>query len=238
MHTLKLIALGLLTAPLSWDAPESYKIDDSRSFANWSIRHIVGKTTGSFTGIKGTLMLDPTNPSIGNADVTISLYSLESGHRERDAHLLSSDFLDAVKHPNMRFVSQGVRPTGKDTGVMTGQLSLHGVTRTVDIPYRILGFSPDPWGNQRAGFEGRFSLNRSDYGITKYLNASDDGLIGNEVNITLLVEGLKLGPDGQVLNIKPRSTTLPGPMPQSGQPTAPTKREKPSLEDILREMIR
>lgn len=238
MYKLKLIALGLLAAPLAWAAPESYKIDDSHSFANWSIRHIVGKTTGSFTSIKGTLMLDPANPNIGNADVTISLFSLESGHRERDAHLLSSDFLDAGKYPNMRFVSQGLRSTGKDTGVMSGQLTLHGATRNVELPYKILGYSPDPWGNLRAGFEGRLTLNRSDYGITKYLNADDDGLIGNEVTITLLVEGLKLGPDGQVLVIKPRTSTVPGSMPSTGQPTAPAKKEKPSLEDLLRDMMR
>ena len=73
MHKMKLLALGLLVAPLAWAAPESYKIDDTHSFANWSIRHIVGKTTGTFTGIKGTLMLDPANPNTGNADVTINL---------------------------------------------------------------------------------------------------------------------------------------------------------------------
>lgn len=238
MHKIKLIALGLLAAPLAWAAPESYKIDDNHSFANWSIRHIVGKTTGTFTGIKGTLMLDPANPNVGNADVTISLFSLESGHRERDAHLLSGDFLDAGKYPDMHFVSQGLRSTGKDTGVMSGQLTLHGATRNVEIPYKILGYSPDPWGNLRAGFEGRLTLNRSDYGITKYLNTDDDGLIGNEVNITLLVEGLKLGPDGQVLVNKPRASSVPGSMPSTSQPTAPARRGKPSLEDLLRDMMR
>ncbi len=237
MHKMKLLALGLLVAPLAWAAPESYKIDDTHSFANWSIRHIVGKTTGTFTGIKGTLMLDPANPNTGNADVTINLYSLDSGHRERDTHLLTADFFDANKYPNMRFVSSGFRSTGKDTGVMTGQLTLHGATRTVEIPYKVLGFAPDPWGNQRAAFEGRFTLNRGDYGITKYLDSSGGGLLGNEIDITLLVEGLKLGPDGQVLNIKSQPVAAPAPVPATTQPAQPAKKEKPSLEDLLKGIL-
>lgn len=237
MHKIKLFAIGILAAPLAWAAPESYKIDDTHSFANWSIRHIVGKTTGTFTGIKGTLTLDPANPNTGNADVTISLYSLDSGHRERDTHLLTADFLDANKYPTMRFVSTGFRSTGKDTGVMTGQLTLHGATRTVEIPYKILGFANDPWGNQRAAFEGRFTLNRGDYGITKYLDSSGGGLLGNEVDITLLVEGLKLGPDGQVLNIKNQPAATPAPAPVATQPAQPAKKEKPSLEDLLKGIL-
>jgi polyisoprenoid-binding protein YceI len=237
MIKLKFLAMGLLATPLAWAAPESYKIDDTHSFANWSIRHIVGKTTGTFTGIKGTLMLDPANPNTGNADVTVNLYSLDSGHRERDTHLLTGDFLDANKYPNMRFVSSGFRSTGKDTGVMTGQLTLHGATRTVEIPYKVLGFAADPWGNQRAAFEGKFTLNRGDYGITKYLDASGGGLLGNEIDITLLVEGLKLGPDGQVLNIKSQPAAAPAPAPSATQPAQPAKKEKPSLEDLLKGIL-
>jgi len=241
MIKLKFLAMGLLATPLAWAAPESYKIDDTHSFANWSIRHIVGKTTGTFTGIKGTLMLDPANPNTGNADVTVNLYSLDSGHRERDTHLLTGDFLDANKYPNMRFVSSGFRSTGKDTGVMTGQLTLHGATRTVEIPYKVLGFAADPWGNQRAAFEGKFTLNRGDYGITKYLDSSGGGLLGNEIDITLLVEGLKLGPDGQVLNIKSQPAVAPAPAPAAtppAQPAQPAKKEKPSLEDLLKGILK
>lgn len=133
----------------TWAAPENYKIDDVHSFANWGIRHIVGRTTGTFTEVKVTMMLDPTNPYTGAADVTISVYSLQSGHRPRDIHVLTSDFLDANTFPEMRFVASRFQSTAKNAGVMTGQLTLHGVTRKVDIPYRILGTATDPWGNVR-----------------------------------------------------------------------------------------
>lgn len=224
------LAIAMLGFALNaWAAPENYKIDDTHSFANWGIRHIVGRTTGTFTELKGTLMLDPTNPHTGAANVTISLYSLQSGHRPRDIHLLTSDFLDANLYPEMRFVASRFRSTGKDAGVMTGQLTLHGASRQVDIPYRILGTATDPWGNVRTAFEGKFSINRSDYGIMKYVDGGK-GIVGNEVDITLLVEALKLGPDGQPVNMKMQPAANP-----STQPVEPVKKPgKPDLNDMLR----
>jgi len=250
-HTLLAIALLGLTLN-AWAAPENYKIDEVHSFANWGIRHIVGKTTGTFTGVKGMLTLDPANPNMGSADVTVNIYSLDSGHRERDIHVLTGDFLDANKYPNMRFVSSGFRSTGKDTGVMTGQLSLHGATRQVEIPYRILGFAPDPWGNARAAFEGKFTLNRSDYGITKYVDGGS-GILGNEVEVTLLVEALKLGVDGQPVNVKappavqPAATSPAAAQPSvqpvatppaaTTQPATPAKKSKPSLDELFKGIL-
>jgi polyisoprenoid-binding protein YceI len=214
----------------AWAAPENYRIDDSHSFANWSVRHLVGKTTGTFTGVKGTLMLDPANPNTGSADVTVNVYSLESGHRQRDAHLLTGEYLDANNYPTMRFVSSGFRSTAKDAGVMTGQLTLHGATRQVEIPYKILGFGADPWGGMRAGFEGRFILKRSDYGITQHVDGGS-GTIGNEVEVTLLVEAIKLGPDGQPVNLKAQ----PAAQPAAVQPAQPAKTEsKPDLMEMFK----
>ena len=238
------LAIALLGLALNaWAAPDNYKIDDAHSFANWGIRHIVGKTTGTFTDIKGTLMLDPANPNTGSADVTISMYSLNSGHRERDIHTLTSDFLDANKYPQMRFTSSSFHSTGKDAGVMTGQLTLHGATRQVEIPYKILGFAPDPWGNARAAFEGRFTLNRSDYGITKFVDGGS-GILGNEVEVTLLVEALKLGTDGQPVNLKAQPAVQPAATPPAApqpaattQPAAPAKKSKPSLEELFKGII-
>jgi len=230
---LTLAMLGL--ALNAWAAPENYKIDDAHSFANWSVRHLVGKVTGTLTGVKGTLMLDPTNPNSGAANVMVNLYSLQSGHRERDVHLLTSDFLDANAYPEMRFVANGFRATGKDAGVMSGQLTLHGATRQVDIPYKILGVANDPWGNVRAAFEGRFKLNRADYGITKFVDGGS-GMIGNEVDITLLVEALKLGADGQPVNVKVLPAVQPAAAPV--QPVEPVKKDsKPDLKDLIRGIL-
>jgi hypothetical protein len=135
----------------------------------------------------------------------------------------------------MRFVANGFRSTGKDTGVMSGQLTLHGSTRQVDIPYRILGSAADPWGNLRTAFEGRFSVNRSDYGIMKFLDGGS-GMIGNEVDITLLVEALKLGPDGQPVNVK--AQPVPQPAAAPAQPAEPAKKDgKPDLRDLIKGIL-
>jgi polyisoprenoid-binding protein YceI len=217
----------------AWAAPETYRIDDTHSFANWNVRHLVGRTTGAFTGVKGTLTLDPANPNSGAADVSIDLYSLESGHRQRDVHLLTGDFFDANAYPTMRFVASSFRATGKDAGVMTGQLTLRGATRQVEIPYKILGFGEDPWGGMRAGFEGRFMLKRSDYGITKHL---DSGVVGNEVEVTLLVEALKLGADGQPVNVKARPAAQPAPQP--AQPAQPAKPAQPDLMEMFKGLMK
>ena len=228
--TLAIALLGLSFN--TWAAPENYQIDDSHSFANWNVRHIVGKTTGTFAGVKGTLMLVPANPNTGSANVTVSLYSLESGHRERDVHLLTSDFLDANAYPEMRFVASGFRSTGKDMGVMSGQLTLHGATRQVNIPYKILGTATDPWGNVRTAFEGTFSLNRSDYGILKFVDGGS-GMIGNTVEITLLVEALQLGPDGQPVNREAKPAVPPAAAPP--QPADPARKDsRPDLKDMLK----
>jgi hypothetical protein len=103
----------------------------------------------------------------------------------------------------------------------------------VEIPYKILGFATDPMGFQRAAFEGRFSLNRSDYGITRYVDGGS-GIIGNEVDITLLVEGLKLGSDGQVLNVKTQPAAAPAPATQPAAQPA----KKPGIEDLLKDILR
>lgn len=227
------LAIAMLGLALNaWAAPETYRIDDAHSFANWSIRHLVGRVSGTFNGVKGTLTFDPANPNTGAANVAISLYSLNSGHRERDVHLLTSDFFDASVYPEMRFVASGFRSTGKDTGVMTGQLTLHGATRQVEIPYRILGTVADPWNNLRAAFEGRFTLGRSDYGITKFVNGGN-GIVGNEVDITLLVEAVKLGPDGQPLQVKPALAAQPTPE------AAPARQDgKTDLKELIRGILK
>jgi polyisoprenoid-binding protein YceI len=230
------VAVALLGFTLNaWAAPETYRIDDAHSFANWNVRHLVGRTTGTFTGVKGTLTLDPANPNSGAADVTIDVYSLESGHRQRDAHLLTGDFFDANNYPTMRFVASGCRATGKDEGVMSGQLTLRGATRQVEIPYKILGFGADPWGGMRAGFEGRFTLKRSDYGITKHV---DSGVVGNEVEVTLLVEALKLGPDGQPVSVKAKPAAPAAVQPAATQPAQPAKPAQPDLMEMFRGLMK
>jgi polyisoprenoid-binding protein YceI len=178
---------------------ETFSIDNTHSFANWELRHVVARTTGTFWDIKGKVVLDTANIAKSSVDAIISIYSLNSSHLRRDVHVLTDEFLDARNFPEMKFVSTHVNPASADKGTMTGQLTLHGVTRPVALDYQILGIGQDPWGGMRAGFKGTTRIKRSDFGITKY---AAGGPVGDEVDITLLIEGIKLGADGQPWNAK------------------------------------
>ncbi len=128
---------------------------------------------------------------------------------------------------------------------MTGQLTLHGVTRSVSMDYQILGIGQDPWGGMRAGFKASTRIKRSDFGISKYAGG---GPVGDEVDITLLIEGIKLGADGQPWNAKKASedkakvisypAAIPATtVPATTQQPAPASKEE-SAEDKLKKKLK
>jgi len=181
---------------------ETYAIANDHSFANWKIRHVAARVSGTFSDVSGTVAIDRQNLGNSRLDATINVFSLNSSHRERDSHLLTSEFFDALKFKTIRFVSTAVKPTGPDRGTVSGDLTIHGVTRPVELSFRVLGFGPDPWGGYRSGFEATTVLKRSDYGITWGLDMPGGGPVGDEVEVTLLIEGVKLGPDGSPVKLK------------------------------------
>jgi len=186
-----------LFLPLSVRAEtETYMIDKVHSMANFKIRHLFSKVSGTFSDVTGTIWLDRGNLEASRVDATINVYSIDTNHEKRDSHLRSKDFFYVDKYPIMRFVSTGVEVTGENEGVMSGELTIHGVTRSVKLPFKILGFGPDPWGGYRSGFEATTLIKRSDYGIDYGLGEKGGGAVGDEVEVNILIEGIKLGPDG------------------------------------------
>ena len=197
----RLMALGLaLFSSLALADQENYKIDDSHSFANWTIRHVASKTAGTFNDIKGTILIDRNNLQNSSIDVRINMLSVNSGHAKRDAHIKKEDYLDAYKFGEMHFVSSKVEAKGADEGILTGQLSLHGVTKEISFPFKVLGFGDDPWGGYRIGVEAHTTLKASDYGFTWPLkpNAS----VGDDIEIALLIEGVRFYPDAKPIPAK------------------------------------
>lgn len=187
-----LIALGLLLSLQAHAEVEQYKIDGAHSFANWSIRHVASKTSGTFNDIRGEVAIDRNDLANSKVDATISLLSVNSGHAKRDEHIQKAEYLDVGHFAEMRFVSTKVVATGKDAGTITGQLTLHGVTREITFPFKVLGFGNDPWGGYRSGFEAKTSLRASDYGFTWPLKANAP--VGDDIEITLLIEGVRSKP--------------------------------------------
>jgi len=195
-----LMILGFVGA--SSAATEVYSIDNTHSSANWVIRHVVSKTSGTFSDVQGKIEIDPEKRWLLKAEAVISVYSIDSHHRERDTHLLTGDFFNAHEFNAIQFTSMDVQSTGKNTGILHGRLTLHGVTKEIEFPFEILGFGPDPWGGYRVGLQAATKLKRSDFGITWGLDMPGGGPVGDDVEVALYIEGVKLSPDGKELEKK------------------------------------
>ena len=187
----------MLCLPLSAGAEvETYMIDKVHSMANFKIRHLFSKVSGTFSDVSGTIWVDRDKLEKSKVEATINVYSVDTNHKKRDTHLRSEDFFYVEKYPLMSFKSTAVEASSESEGIMHGELTIHGVTRSVTLPFKVLGYGPDPWGGYRSGFEAQIDLRRSDYGINYGLGEKGGGAVGDEVEITLLIEGVKLGPDG------------------------------------------
>jgi polyisoprenoid-binding protein YceI len=184
-------AIGLMLASTLVAAQqETYKIDDAHSFANWAIRHVASKASGTFPDIKGTIIIDRDNLANSSVDARINVLSVNSSHAKRDDHIRKEDYLDAYKFGEAKFVSTNVRQTGQNEGILTGNFTLHGVTKEISLPFKVLGFDTDPWGGYRTGIEAKTSIKASDYGF-KWMN-KPKAPVGDDVEITLLIEGIRV----------------------------------------------
>jgi polyisoprenoid-binding protein YceI len=185
-----LAAALVLVCSHAFAEADAYRIDDSHSFANWSIRHVASKTSGTFSDIKGKILIDTKNLANSSVEAKINLLSINSSHAKRDKHIKEVEYLDTEKFAEMTFVSKKIEASSSSEGVMTGVLTMHGVAKEMTFPFKVLGFGSDPWGGYRAGFEAHTSLKASDFGFTWPLKK--DAPVGDDIEITLLIEGVKL----------------------------------------------
>lgn len=183
------LAISMLAASQAWAATETYNIDASHSFANFSIRHVVAKTSGTFNDVTGVITLDPANLNSATVKATINVASVNTGFAKRDEHIKADKYLDVAKYTQIQFESTKVTASNQNQAILQGKLTIHGVTKLVDIPVRVLGYGADPWGGQRAGFEGHVTLKASDYGYGWATGANAP--VGDEIEVTLLIEGVK-----------------------------------------------
>jgi len=189
----KSFALGgtlLLIASLSYAEPDAYRIDDTHSFANWTIRHVASKTSGTFGDIKGKILIDREHLSNSSVEAKINMLSVNSNHAKRDEHIKKSEYLDVDKYAEMKFVSTKVDAVNNSEGVITGNLTLHGVTKELTFPFKVLGFGADPWGGYRMGIEAHTAIKASDFGFG--WGVKPNAPIGDDIEIILLIEGVKL----------------------------------------------
>jgi polyisoprenoid-binding protein YceI len=186
-----LAALALGTALLSAGQAmaDDYTIDKQgqHAFIDFKISHLgFSYIYGTFKDWEGTFSFDAKKPEASKIDVTLKTTSVDTNHAERDKHIRTADFLDVAKFPEAKFVSTSVKSTGEGTADVTGNLTLHGVTKPVVIAAKFLGEGKDPWGGYRAGFEGTTTIKLKDFDIQK-----DLGPKSQELELSISFEGVK-----------------------------------------------
>ena len=183
-----LSGFGLLAVLLlvSTGGATTYHIDAVHSNVGFSIRHIVSRTSGAFTSFEGTVDYDPAHPEKSAVSATVDVASIDTNNGRRDGHLKSADFFDAGQYPSITFVSTSAEKQG-DRLLVTGDLTLHGVTRQVMLPVEVLGVGTHPMSKAPvAGFSVKVVLKRSDFGVNNWTDVA--GILGDEVTVTLDIE--------------------------------------------------
>ncbi len=167
-------------------AADTYKVDPVHSSVVFSIKHAgVTDFLGSFNEITGTVIFDAADLSKSSVELTVPVASVDSRHPKRDTHLKSADFFNAEKFPAVTFKSTKIEGSGNDFKV-TGDFTLLGVTKSITVDFKR---GPDGKGMQgevRGGGQTRFTLKRSDYGMTFMPDA-----LGDEVSLVISLEGVK-----------------------------------------------
>jgi polyisoprenoid-binding protein YceI len=174
-------------------AAGTWSVDPSHSTVAFVARHMmVAKTRGSFTSYSVDLVVadDPTESKLS---VSIDADSFVTGDDGRDAHVKGPDFLDVEQFPTITFTSTSVTPAkGDDDWTVTGDLTVHGVTRPVELAVELSGIAADPWGNDRAIFEAAAEIDREDFGLTWNQPLAGGGvLVGKKVRIELEIETVR-----------------------------------------------
>ena len=171
--------------------PGTWTIDASHSSIGFVARHLmVTKVRGVFGEVEGTITIadDPFQSSV---TARVATASVSSGDEKRDEHLRSADFFDVEQYPKIEFVSKTVEARGDDF-VLTGDLTVHGVTREVSWDLEFDGVVQDPWGGTRAGFSATTEVNRKDWGLEWNVALEAGGLlVSDKVRLNVEVEAVK-----------------------------------------------
>jgi polyisoprenoid-binding protein YceI len=175
-------------------ATTTWNIDPVHSVAEFKVKHMmISNVKGQFTRVKGVLTLNEADLSQSQVQASIDAASINTRDEQRDGHLKSADFFDVEKFPALAFKSTRVSPAGDGELAVTGDLTIHGVTRSVVFNVEgPTGAGKDPWGNLRRGLSATTKINRKDFGLTWNAALETGGiLVGDDITITLDVQFIK-----------------------------------------------
>ncbi|MEV7179252.1 YceI family protein [Kitasatospora sp. NPDC093679] len=192
-------ATAVATTPAAVNGPDlghlsgEWAIDPAHSRIGFAVRHaMVTNVRGEFTEYDGKLKLDGAEPGNSSAELVIKVASVDTSQAQRDEHLRTGDFFAAETYPEIRFTSTSAERIGEDTYRMTGDLTIKDVTKPVVLDLDYTGHATDPYGAARIGFEGRTTVDRTEWGLT-YNAALETGgvLIGEKVKLTFDISAVK-----------------------------------------------
>ena len=173
--------------PLELFAADEYQIDPIHSTVLFRIKHLaISNVYGKFIDFKGTLIIDQEDPAKNSIEAYVAARSIDTDTPKRDDHLQSPDFLNVNKFPRVSFRSQSWKKIDQDIFEVTGDLTLHGVTRPLTVKLEQTGSGKDPWGGYRIGFETSFSIKRNDFKMGKMHDS-----VGGTVYITVSIEAVR-----------------------------------------------
>jgi polyisoprenoid-binding protein YceI len=183
-----IVALPVLACADTW------QIDPMHTSVEFTVRHMmISNIKGVFEKTSGTVTVEGSDPTSAKIDATIDASSIDTRVDRRDADLKSPNFLDVAKYPTITFKSTKVEAAGEGKWKVTGDLTLHGVTKSVVLDVESSGAPiKDPFGNTRAGASATTKINRKDFGLT-YNKALETGgvMVGDDVAISIDVEAIK-----------------------------------------------
>lgn len=181
-------ALFAANATTAFAAPEKYTLDSSHSQIVFSYNHLGFSTGyGMFSGFTGEVVFDAEAPASSSVSVSMPLKSMLTGWQERFDHFMSADFFDATDDETITFTSTGIEVTGENTAVITGDLTLNGVTKSVALDAKLNQAGNHPMANMPwLGFDATTTLLRTDYNLGLF-----EPYVSNEVDVKITIEAMK-----------------------------------------------
>lgn len=181
-------------AELMQEYAGQWRFDPTHTRIGFSTRHaMVTKVRGAFNDFEGLINVDPANPERSKVELRIKVASIDTRNADRDQHLRTNDFFAAAQFPEITFVSSRVDQVDEGHFIVSGDVTIRGVTKEISIPIDFIGVERDPTGNLRAGFEGSRRLDRQDFGL-KWNTALDSGgvLVSDKVTLEFEVSAIKV----------------------------------------------
>ena len=190
MKKISLLIVALITSGVIFAQTTKWDFDLGHSNIQFSINHmVISEVTGNFTSFEGTVLSDKADFSDAKINFTIKVNSIDTDNEKRDQHLTGTDFFDVEKYPEITFKGKSLKKVSENKYKLTGDFTMHGVTKTIELDVKYGGTIKDPWGNTKAGFKITGTIKRYDFGL-KYNSTLEAGgfMLGEEVELVCNIE--------------------------------------------------